>query len=668
MTAPVVLLTTNLARGGAETQVALLALSLKRRGWPVSVVSLLDPSAFQAELAAAGVQVHSLGMRPGRPNPLAAARLAAILRQERPCVLHSHMFHANLLARLMSLAFPTPLIVSTLHSMAESSRHSTGTRWRDWLYRATDPLADATVAVCQAVAERHAASGAVQRGKLRVIPNGVDTGRFRPDAARRDRLRAELGAGDEFVWLAVGRLMWKKDYPTMLRAAARLRVGTLFIAGAGPLEPELAALARELRVRAHFLGSREDVPALMNAADGLVLSSVVEGLPMVLLEAAASGLPCVTTDAGGARDAVVDGQTGFLAPRGNPEALASAMTRLVELPGAARREMGQTARELALARFDMGAVTSQWEQLYRQATGLRFGGAGAFACQPATPMDLTLPEGAPSELCSDGQAEACPTTGTLDVTNRFVLDFAMRFARQRGGARVLDFGCGAGRLVQAGLAAGLDMAGADVYYGGSKTRAEAEQSGLLGAAVREIRDGRLDYATASFDLVLNNQVLEHVADLDGALAEIHRVLKADGAVLSIFPARDVFREGHIGIPFAHWFPRNSQQRFYYVWGLRRLGLGTWKQEAPTCRQWAVEKLAWMDAYTHYRGRREIFDAFGRLFASQLRESDYIRFRLLDRPGRKALAALADAPIVAAAARAVFRKLAFLVIVSRKEAR
>src|ERR1035437_7776001 len=100
------------------------------------------------------------------------------------------MFHANLLARLMRLSFPAPLIVPTLHSMAESSRHHTGTLLRDWLYRVTDPLADATVAVCQAVAERHVASGAVRRGKLRVIPNGVDTERFRPDAARRERLRA----------------------------------------------------------------------------------------------------------------------------------------------------------------------------------------------------------------------------------------------------------------------------------------------------------------------------------------------------------------------------------------------------------------------------------------------------------------------------------------------
>jgi SAM-dependent methyltransferase len=256
----------------------------------------------------------------------------------------------------------------------------------------------------------------------------------------------------------------------------------------------------------------------------------------------------------------------------------------------------------------------------------------------------------------------------MDVTNRFVLDFATRFARARPGARILDFGCGAGHLVQEIRAAGLDVAGADVYYGGSRTRAEAEGSGLLGTLIREIRDGRLDFADSSFDLVVNNQVIEHVADLDVALREIHRVLKPDGTVLSIFPSRDVFREGHIGIPFSHWFPRGSRLRFYYTWGLRCLGLGTWKEEAPTRRQWAADKLRWIDEHTHYRPRREILGAFGRYFESQHRESDYIRYRLLDRPGRRALAALAGLPVVSAAARAVFRKLAFMVIVSRRAAR
>ena len=256
----------------------------------------------------------------------------------------------------------------------------------------------------------------------------------------------------------------------------------------------------------------------------------------------------------------------------------------------------------------------------------------------------------------------------MDVTNRFVLDFAKRFTRDRPGARVLDFGCGAGHLILEGIAAGLDMAGADVYYGGSKTRAEAEQPGLLGTSIHEIRDGRLDFAGASFDLVVNNQVMEHVADLDAVLKEFHRILKPDGGVLSIFPSRDVFREGHIGIPFSHWFPRGSRLRFTSTGGLRFVGLGTWKDEAPTCRQWAADKLRWIDEYTHYRSRSEIFAAYGRYFESELREADYIRFRLLDRPGRSMLAALVDIPLLSTIACAVFRKLAFLVIVSRRAAR
>ena len=254
------------------------------------------------------------------------------------------------------------------------------------------------------------------------------------------------------------------------------------------------------------------------------------------------------------------------------------------------------------------------------------------------------------------------------MTNRFVLDFALDFARRHRGARVLDFGCGGGRLVEAGLAEGLDIAGADVYYGGSQSRAEAERRGLLGGAIQEMRNDVLPYPDGAFDLVVNNQVLEHVTDLPATLSEIHRVLGPGGEVLSVFPSSDVFREGHIGIPFSHWFPKNSRARFYYTWALRSLGLGIWKEQSPTCRQWAIDKLAWIDAYTRYRPRREIFEAFNRFFTSELRESDYIRYRLLDRPGRRVLATFAGAGLVAPVARAVFRKLAFLVILSRKAAR
>ena len=216
-----VLLTTNLARGGAEAQVAELARGLRRRGWDVSVISMLEPTAFQEELAAAECEVCSLSMQPGVASPLGFVRLLALLRHLRPQILHSHLFHANQMARLARLLCPVPGLISTLHSVAESGRASRNIFWRDCAYRVTDPFGDVTVAVAEAVARRHAAARAVPQRKLRVIPNGVDTGRFRPDAARRERVRRSLGLGPEFVWLAAGRLMWKKGYETLLDAFDR---------------------------------------------------------------------------------------------------------------------------------------------------------------------------------------------------------------------------------------------------------------------------------------------------------------------------------------------------------------------------------------------------------------------------------------------------------------
>ncbi len=252
----------------------------------------------------------------------------------------------------------------------------------------------------------------------------------------------------------------------------------------------------------------------------------------------------------------------------------------------------------------------------------------------------------------------------LDITNRYVLDFAVRFARQHPGAALLDYGCGAGAVVVAARAAGLDMYGADLYYEGSKSRVEAERTGLLGAAIHEMHGDRLDFPNGAFDLVVNNQVMEHVKDLDATLTDIHRVLKPGGTLLSIFPSRDVFREGHIGIPFAHRLPRGSRLRFLYTWALRSLGFGIWKEQAPTCRQWAIDKLHWIDTFTYYRSRREIAASFG-LFTNSFCEPDYIRYRLRAHPRLAPLDSLLDLPLAPALATAVFRKLAFLVIVSRK---
>lgn len=358
------LLATSLDYGGAESQTACLATKLKTRGWKVQVVSMLPPRAYAEELAAAGIPVNSLGMRRGVPDPRALFRLVRILRHIRPLVLHSHMVHANLLARLARLLASVPVLVCTAHSINEGGRR------REMAYRLTDFLCDITTQVSRAGLERYVQIGAVPSHKIRFIPNGVDASRFRPDREARIRLREDIKLEEYFTWLAVGRFDYAKDYPTMLHAFSRVirenPTSILLIVGQGPLRPKIERLAIELGIKEaiRFLGVRSDIPELMNAADAYVMSSAWEGMPMVLLEAAATGLPIVATNVGGNSELVLDGQTGFLVPPRDPQALAEAMLCLMRLPYEIRQSMGQAGRTHVEAHYDLERVVDQWEALY----------------------------------------------------------------------------------------------------------------------------------------------------------------------------------------------------------------------------------------------------------------------------------------------------------------
>jgi glycosyltransferase involved in cell wall biosynthesis len=174
------------------------------------------------------------------------------------------------------------------------------------------------------------------------------------------------------VWLAVGRFEIAKDYPNMLRAFATVRRqqpgAVLLLVGRGSLQGETEALARELGLgdAVRFVGVRSDVAEVMSAADGYVMSSAWEGMPMVLLEAAAAALPIVATEVGGNHEVVRQGETGFLVPPRDPEALGQAMLRLGRLPAPERRAMGQRGRDHIRSHYDLGRVAQRWEDLYRE--------------------------------------------------------------------------------------------------------------------------------------------------------------------------------------------------------------------------------------------------------------------------------------------------------------
>jgi glycosyltransferase involved in cell wall biosynthesis len=359
----ILFLVTGLAYGGAETQVVYLATRFKSRGWEVGVVSLIPPKAYIEDLEKADVLVFSLDIRRKLPDPRPILRLVQIIRKWQPDVVHSHMVHANLLARIVRPLAPFPVLVCTAHNIDE------GGRLREVLYRLTDPFCDLTTQVSQAGLERYVHVGAVPRHKICYIPNGVDTERFKPNLEDRLKVRKELGV-EGFVWLAVGRFDPPKDYPNMLQAFARVvhkHLNTmLLIAGDGPLRKTMENMTRELGVEKHvkFLGIRRDIPQLMNAADAYVMSSEWEGMPMVLLEASACGLPIVATNVGGNAEIVLDGQTGFLVPPKSPEALSQAMLRMMDLPEEVREKMGKQARKHIESNFSLDRIVDCWEALY----------------------------------------------------------------------------------------------------------------------------------------------------------------------------------------------------------------------------------------------------------------------------------------------------------------
>jgi glycosyltransferase involved in cell wall biosynthesis len=349
--------------GGAEQQVLLLATGLAKRGWGISVITLSGNGGDAAtKLKSAGVAFRSLEMRKGLADPRGWIRLHAWIAQNHPDVVHAHLPHASLLARWSRVVSPVRVFVDTIHSPA------TGGCARQFGYRLTTGLVDVVTAVSHAASRPWLEAGLVGDEELAIVPNGVDTDHWNRDPGVRDAMRRELGLTDEFLWLAIGRLDPVKNQATLLRAFAGIpRNARLAIAGAGPLYGELRSLALELGLcdRVRFPGFQWDVRRWMQAADGFVLCSCWEGLPMALLEAAACELPAVTTNIPGALEVVSDALPGAAVPVGDADALAAAMNAVMCLPGEERRARGRHLRTSICARFGLDPVLTQWEDLYR---------------------------------------------------------------------------------------------------------------------------------------------------------------------------------------------------------------------------------------------------------------------------------------------------------------
>ena len=209
---------------------------------------------------------------------------------------------------------------------------------------------------------------------MMVIPNGFDLAAFKPDAKARTAVREELGISQEALLIGlVGRFDPQKDHRNFVAAAARLRAYCpqvhFLLCGDGVNwnNAELTGWIGEagLRQQFHLLGRREDMPRLTAALDiSSTSSSYGEGFPNVIGEAMACGVACAITDVGDS--AFIVGETGLVVPPRDPEALAHAWKKLIEMGPEGRQKLGETARKRILENFSLPDIVARYEALYKE--------------------------------------------------------------------------------------------------------------------------------------------------------------------------------------------------------------------------------------------------------------------------------------------------------------
>jgi glycosyltransferase involved in cell wall biosynthesis len=351
--------------GGADRQILELSSGLLAKGYEVLIVSLTDTGFMGAEAGRRKTKVLTLGLPRKKISLTAPFRLYQTIREFKPEILVTFMFHANVLGRIVGRIASVPVVIASIRN------EYFGGRWRELAEKYTEPLSTITTTNSQLAAKSLVSRGIIPNARLKVIPNGIDVSKYNAAETIRDTMRKSLDLSDHhFLWLAVGRLHVQKDYPTLLHALTLLKDFPFRLCIAGQyltLGNELRELANELGVgdRVVFLGAREDVPALLSAADAFVFSSAWEGLPNAVMEAMASGLPVVATDVGGVSEMVQSNISGIIVDPADSEGMAHAMIEVMTFSREQRVAMGMAGRRKIIAEFSLSSVIEQWDCLFK---------------------------------------------------------------------------------------------------------------------------------------------------------------------------------------------------------------------------------------------------------------------------------------------------------------
>jgi glycosyltransferase involved in cell wall biosynthesis len=371
---------TRLIVGGAQETAILVADMLDGSRWVVHLLSGPQTGSEGSLIENARDRGISLTIEPTLVREIdpardvvALIRLTRFIKRGRYTIVHTNSSKAGILGRWAAYLAGVPIIVHTVHGWGHHDRqHPLVRRLYILLEQITQHITDRLIVVSPRIIQKGLADGIATPEKYVTIRSGIEMERFRQPARPREAVRAELGIplGAAVVG-TVTRLSFQKaplDFVTAAAQVAAHREHVHFvIVGDGPLRADVEAqvVASGLAGRVHLTGLRHDVPDLMHSFDVFALTSLWEGLPRVLPQAMAAGLPIVATAVDGNAEAVADGINGFLTPPGDPQAMAIALLQLLEDPALASRfgEAGQARADEFSAQKMVRDIAALYEVL-----------------------------------------------------------------------------------------------------------------------------------------------------------------------------------------------------------------------------------------------------------------------------------------------------------------
>jgi glycosyltransferase involved in cell wall biosynthesis len=351
---------TGLGTGGAETMLVQLAVALQARGQSQHVVSLTAHDALAADLRAGGVEFTMLNARSLASLAGAIAGLARAVNRMQPAILQGWMYHGNIAATLSHYACAGRIDRKLFWNLRASNMDEKRYGRILWLSKMLSRAPQLVIANSEAGVAFHRERGFNPK-QFEVLDNGVDTIKFKPDAAMRKKFRGAFGIADgAVVVIHIARVDPMKDHENFLAAMSRLPQVQAILVGSGT-----QTLALPNNVRA--LGPRDDIAQLLTAADIIASTSAFgEGFSNAIAEGMCAGLVPVATDVGDAHRIV--GDTGAVVPPASPDAFAQALAEMASLSPRQRAQKGAAARERIISHFNLGAAIDRYFQLYAGAS------------------------------------------------------------------------------------------------------------------------------------------------------------------------------------------------------------------------------------------------------------------------------------------------------------